>query len=60
MLNEKIKKKSIKNDLKRWPELTFQTHDLDHKIEITSWKTNQKILQIPISVNSMVKNEIKK
>jgi hypothetical protein len=48
MLNDEIKKKSIKKNLKTISELICQIHDPGHKTEITQWKINLNKLQISI------------
>jgi hypothetical protein len=40
MLKDEIKKKSIKNDLKKQLELISQVRNLSHKTKIISWKAN--------------------
>jgi hypothetical protein len=63
MLKDEIKK--IKKWPKKWPELTYQTRDSCHKIEIIPWKAKWNKLQISISNQPNVegldlKNQLKK
>jgi hypothetical protein len=56
MLKDEIKKK---NQLTKWAKSTrIHLPNLDHDIEITSYKTNKKNYETQFQINPMLKDEI--